>query len=145
MDRQSSPLQDPPSFPLWFTSNAFLISAVRCERNEQNQPHEQGHPNHKTMTSPSALAQQKPRAQITEGKGGHPHGRVTERQSWCQASANYQGLGVLLKVTQEQLIPASTQPVLLQDLNSRVSPMGSPPPHFPRRKVNNYQNQNRCG
>lgn len=31
-------------FPSLVHSNAFLISVVKCERNEQNQPHEQGHP-----------------------------------------------------------------------------------------------------
>lgn len=121
-------------------NNGLLSSALRCERKEQKQLHEQGHP---TASQDDDITVSSGPAK-TQSSNNQGKGQVilpAERQSWCQASANYQGLGVLLKVTQELLIPASAQPHTLRTVESHQQE--SPPLPFPRRKVSNCQNQNR--
>lgn len=102
-----------PILPSLVHSNGFLSSALRHERNEQNQLHEQGHP--KTSQDDDITVSSGPaKTQSSNNQGKGQVILTAGQQSWCQASANYQGLGVLLKVTQEPLIPACAQPELSQ-------------------------------
>lgn len=110
-------------------NNGLLSSALRHERDEQDQLYEQGHPTASQdddITVSSGPTE--PQSSNIQGKGQVI--LTAERQSWCQASANYQGLGVLLKVTQEPLIPVPAWPVLFTAQHSRVSPTGIPAPTF---------------